>query len=409
MILGLVGPDLNAQANWQSATLTTTTGEELTGYIEDRRWRFRIRNLRFRSSEEAPVQKINLQDLTAFRTGSRRYLVQDVTINTSPRDRDKLVSQENAERTKIRAALLVLTAGPVSLYEYTDEESNRHYFIQASGKDLEYLDFGRYAMEQQNNKTFYRESNAFRGTLLRLLDDCFRLRQETIKVKYRRQELVSLIDSYYYCRGDRPDYTLDQENGTWSFGPDLGLIRANPTYGEIENSIYPFTNLTSSEPAIGAHLKYRFGGPRGAVAIRFGALYHNFNVTASVPDLEEEDPSINSTFEYNFNERSLHFQLGPEVVIVRSRYPVFLETMAEYHRVFSYQENRFNRRIVNGQEVLDGLFFNFPNQGALSLSMGLGVVVGDARLSLRGSISRRKYPTYVLNLYRLGVMGSYDF
>lgn len=83
--------------------------------------------------------------------------------------------------------------------------------------------------------------------------------------------------------------------------------------------------------------------------------------------------------------------------------------MAEYHRILDYQESRFNRQTINGEEVLDGLFYDFSDQGAFSLSAGVGVIISKARNSLRGTATRRKYETYLLNLYQLGVIGSYDF
>lgn len=408
-ILCFAGNTLYSQTNWESASITTTSGEIIQGYAEDRRWRFRIRSLRFRENADARVVKYSLSELSAFRLGDRRYLVQDVKVNTSPRDPQKLVPETEKTYEKQHLALLTLIDGPISLYEFTDEDSNRHYYIKERGRALEYLDFGKYKTEKRFSKTFYKESNTFRGTLLRVLDGCTRLRPEIIKAKYRKDDLVSLINNYYRCGAGDPDYELRSEKGVWSVGLDAGMIQATPTYGEIEDPVYPFRDLTSWDPALGAHVKYRFGGRRGNVALRLGAQYHSFNVSSSAPDLEEEDPSTNSTFQYNYTEQALHIQLGAEVIIVRSRLPLFLETMAEYHQLFDYRENRFNRRVVNGQEVITGQFNNFSNRGALSLSAGVGVVVGNARLSLRGSATRRKYPRYVLNLYRVGVMGSYDF
>ena len=400
---------LGAQPNWQTAQLSTTDGEELTGYVEDRRWRYRLDPVRFRKSPNSAVQKFPLSALTRFRSGNRRYLVREVAINYSPRDPRELVREEQAVRKKVRAALRILVEGRASLYEYTDDRSNHHYFLSTDGGPLVYLEFARYALETRGGKTRYREANTYRGSLLRLLAACPRMRPEILRTPYRREALVRLIGNYHDCRGAAPDYLPEREGSSWTFGPDFGIIRSNPTYGDIEDPVFPFSGLSSREAAFGGHLKYRFGGPRGAVALRFGVLYHEFDVDDEVPDPEEEDPAAGSVFRYNYTERGLHFQFGPEVVLVRSRYPIFFESVAEYHRILSYSENRFNRRLVGGQEVLDGRFYNFPDTGALSLSAGFGIMVGKARLSLRASASRRSYPTYVLNLYRVGVMGSVDF
>lgn len=409
LLTGLAVSPVYAQSNWASATVVTSSGEEMSGYLESRPWNFRIRQLRFREQTEGATIKLQLADVRSFRIGERRYLVRDVTLNTSPRNPRALVSAEEATTKKLRVALLVLLEGPRSLYEYVDELTNRHYFTGGDDGSVIYLDFARFATEKRNSKTFYRESNVFRGVLMSLMKDCFRLRPEITRVAYTREALLELFDNYYRCAGDTPAYRLSREGGFWSVGVNAGIVRALPTYGEIERNIYPFTDLESIDPVFGAHLKYRFGGKHGTVALRLAGQYHSFSLTTSVPDPEEEDPGVASTFQYNYSERAIHLQLGPEIILVRSRYPLYLETMAEYHRVLSYRESRFNRRLVNGQEEIDGLFYSFGDRGVLSLSAGFGMVIGNARLSLRGSASRRKYPTYVLNLYRVGLMGSYDF
>jgi hypothetical protein len=308
-----------------------------------------------------------------------------------------------------RIALLVLVEGSVSLYEYSDERGNAHFFLRRIGQRLEYLDYGRYMVEAENGRTSYNETSPFRARLVSALSTCDRIREDILKANYRREALMDVFERYYNCGQERSGYWLTPEGGVWQFGPDLGMVKGNPTYGEIEDQIYPFRNLSSWGPAFGGHAKYRFAGRHGSVAVRLGIFYHSFNVSASAIDPEEEDLTTNATFQYGYNERSLHFQLGPEVVLVRSRYPLFLETMAEYHRILDYQESRFLTSTQNGQVVADGVAYDFSNRDAFSLTAGAGIIAGQARLSFRVSATRRKYPTYVLNLYRLGFVGSIDF
>ena len=85
---------LHARTNWQPATITTVTGEELTGEVDDQRWRFSVRNLRFRNSEDGQPERYPLSSISAFKVDGRRYIVEDMTINVSPRDPRKLVTQD---------------------------------------------------------------------------------------------------------------------------------------------------------------------------------------------------------------------------------------------------------------------------------------------------------------------------
>lgn len=398
-----------SQANWQAAEITLADGAERRGEIDDRRWSYRFDDFRFRSSPKEERSRIPLTDVQRFTVNGRRYEVADITFNASPRDLRQLLRQEDRAEQTVRAALLVLVEGPVSLYEYDDESGNAHFFFQQTGQSLIYLDFGRYELDAEDGRTIYNEVSSYRSQLITALASCDRIREDILRARYRREALLEVFERYYNCGQKRSGYWYTPDKGIWQVGPDLGMVKSNPTYGENDFPVYPFRNLVSWEPAFGGHAKYRFGGPHGSVAIRLGAWYHSFNVTASLPDPEEADPVADATYNYLYNERGLHFQLGPEIVLVRSRYPIFLETMAEYHRVLSYQESRFLTRTVNGQTTAEGIAYDFSNRGAFSLSTGAGIVAGKARLSLRLSATRRKYDTFVLNLYRMGVVGSYDF
>ncbi len=400
---------LQAQPNWQSATLTLIDGMTLEGEVDDRHWGFHFDDLRFRTSAKSDRQRLPLNSLMRFEINGRRYEVREITFNASPREPSQLLRQEDRAEQQRTAALLVLVEGSVSLYEYADDRGNAHFFLRRAGEPLRYLDYGRYKLEAYNGRTTYNEVNYFRSTLIGQLSGCERIRQDILQARYRRESLMDVFETYYNCGQQRSGYWLERESGIWQFGPDLGLVKGNPTYGDIEVPVFPFRRLAAWAPGLGAHAKYRFGGPHGSVAVRLGVWYHSFAVGATAPDPEEEDPAANANFQYLYNERSVHFQLGPEVILVRSRFPLFLESMAEYHRILDYQESRFLTRTVNGQTTADGVSYDFSNRGAFSLSLGAGIIAGQARLSLRGSATRRKYDTYLLNLYRLSVVGSVDF
>lgn len=410
LLLCLILPvSLLAQPNWQVAEITLTDGAERRGEIDDRRWSYHFDDFRFRISAKQGLSRIPLSSVQRFTVNGRRYEVAEVNINTSSRDTRQLLRQEHRSVQTLRVPLLVLVEGPMSLFEYDDERGNAHFFLRENGQPLEYLDYGRYELDSEDGRTLYNEVNAFRSQLITALAGCLRIQQDILTARYRRETLLDIFEKYYNCGRARSGYWFTPEKGVWQLGPDLGMVKSNPTYGEIEEVVYPFRRLNSWEPAYGLHAKYRFAGPHGSVGVRLGAWYHSFNVSASVPDPEEEDPAAEATFNYSYNERSLHFQLGPEIVILRTRYPVFLETMVEYHRILNYQESRFLTRTIGGQTTAEGIFHDFSRQGAFSLTTGAGIVAGKARVSLRLSATRRKYDTYVLNLYRMGFVGSYDF
>lgn len=401
--------EIDAQSNWQAAVITKADGEKLVGKIDDRRWGFRIRQLRFMVAGTEEINRYQIADLKAFTVAGRNYQVITASVNTSPRITRELVVQEKRSQETSAKALMLILEGPLSLYEYVDEESNFHFFLKDQRERFRYLEFGKYLLEERGSKVIYQEANDFRPALLQAMADCPQLSTEISKIKYQKGALVNLLKRYYGCLGKRASYELPISEGGWSFGPDVGFVRSSPFYGEIAPNAIFFSRLSSWDPIFGAHLKYRFSGLATDVAIQFGVRYHSFNIQESRPDSKTENPNINSTLEYFYNERSIHFQLGPEAILVRSRYPVVLETAVHYHYLLDYQESRFNQRIINGVASATGLAYDFSNRGAFSLSIGAGVIIGDARLTLWGSATRRSYDTFVLNLYRFGFRGSYDF
>lgn len=400
---------LSAQSNWQPAVIITAEGEQLTGKIDDRRWGFRIRQLRFRPAGSQEVQRLFIPDLKSFTVAGRQYSVGNFSVNTSPRATLDLVKPERKSEERSPKAIMLLLEGPISLYAYVDEQSNTHFFAKKRGGDFTYLEFGRYLLDQEYSKTYYTEPNVFRDQLFSLLRDCPKLELEISRVKYRQDPLIKLFERYYACNNERAIYELPNTEGGWSFGVDAGMIRSMPDYGEIEPGAIFFNGLSSNDLAAGAHLKYRFSGLSGDVAVRLGVWYESFDVTKSVPNPEVSSPNVTSSQEYFFNERSIHFQLGPEAILVRSRFPVVLETAAHFHRILDYRESRFDQRIENGMITTTGLAYDFANSNAFSLSFGAGLIIGPGRITLRASATRRAYDKFVLNLFRVGIIGSYEF
>ena len=409
LVFLLLSVGLMAQSNWQSAVITTADGEQLVGKIDDRRWGFRIRQLRFKPAGSQEVQRLFIPDLKSFTVADRQYFVRDLAVNSSPRATLDLVKPERRSVEQSPKAIMLLLEGPVSLFSYVDEQSNTHFFAQKRGGEVTYLEFGRYLLDQEYSKTYYTEPDVFRDQLIDLLRDCPKLELEISRVKYRQEPLIKLFERYYACSNERATYELPRTEGGWSFGVDAGVVRSTPDYGEIEPGAIFFSGLSSTDPAAGAHLTYRFSGLSGDVAVRLGVWYESFEVTKSVPLAESSSPTVTSSQEYFFNERSIHFQLGPEAILVRSRFPVVLETAAHYHRILDYRESRFNQRIENGMITTTGLAYDFANSNAFSLSFGAGIIIGPGRITLRASATRRVYDTFVLNLYRVGVIGSYEF
>jgi len=400
---------LPAQSNWRSGKLMTTEGVEEEVRIDDRNWTYHFNSLRVKPLKTNDARRVSLKELQSFTVNGRRYVVRDITINSAPRDPRHLVAADRQGKTRLRAALLVLVDGPLTLYEYADVRTNSHFFISHAESDFEYLRHNRYAMADRENRSGYQENNGFRGQLARAMASCPRMRFELSGLGYRRDELLEKFENYYNCGRQRSGYWHEPPGNAWLFGLDVGAHLTTPDYGVLPNDAFRFSELSSVDPTFGLHAKYRFGGRYGSVAVKFTAMYHAYGIERSVDDPEVSREDQTAVYNYVSRERSVHLQLGPRVVLVPTRYPVFLESTIEYHRILEYSE--FQSRAVTDPlgTVVTGSPLVVRNQGALGLSIGAGLIAGHFSLSLRGTAVRRAYPDRVLNLYRVSLLGSYDF
>jgi hypothetical protein len=400
---------LAAQSNWHFGKITTNEGIEKKGQIDDRNWTYHFKNFRIKNTKSGKIERVDLKDITSFTVNGRRYFVGDIPVNTSPRGVGDLLRPHQQETETIRGALLLLVEGPLALYEYADKRTNSHFFIGHPDGTLEYLNHNRYFMDDQYERSGYQENNGFRGQLVQAMQDCERMSFELRTLEYRRDKMLEVFENYYNCGRKRSGYWHEPGGNAWFFGLDIGAHITSPKYGQLPPGGYRFSDLSSTDPTFGLHAKYRFGGRYGSVSVKLTALYHQFNISETTPDPDVRGESTTASFGYAARERSVHLQLGPQVILVPSRYPIFLESTVEYHHIIDYSE--FHSRTVTNASgtITAGTPLSTRNQPALGLSFGAGIVVGDLSFSLRGTAVRRKYSDTVLNLYRVGIIGAYDF
>lgn len=400
---------LFAQSNWKSGGFYTHDSHLEEAKIDDRNWTYHFKNIRVKLTGSDKTVRIDLKDITSFRVGDRRYIVRDIEINAAPRDVRRLVSAEQQETETLRGALLLLVEGPLALYEYADARTNSHFFIGHPDGSLEYLSHKRYAMEDKYKRSGYQESNGYRGQLVQAMADCERMDYEIRILKYRRDEMLEVFENYYNCSRKISGYWHEPEGNTWFFGLDLGVYNTTPNYGKLPDNVLRFTDLSSLDPTFGVHAKYRFGGRYGSVSIKFAAMYHQFEIDDTAFDEDVRGENTTAIFGYSARERSVHLQLGPQIVLVPTRYPIFLESTIEYHHLISYNEFQFRAVTSPTETILSGTPLAIRNQGAMGLSIGAGIMMGHFSFSFRGTAVRRKYDDRLLNLYRVGLLGAYDF
>ena len=409
LIFLIASLSLSAQSNWQFAEVMMQDGTTRVGEVDDRHWGFRFRNIRFRPQGERRAQRLAIDEIRRFDVAGRRYEIVDEAVNTSPRRTVDLVEQQYRTEDGSRKPMQLLVEGPLSLYEYYDERSNSHFFIRTPNGEVVYLEFGRYLVDKDFAKFYYSEVNNYYTTLRQQMQDCAWIGEDINRTRYTRASLMRLFQRYYECSTRPLAYEMPPDRGQWTFGANVSFVGSNLRYGKLPAGALFFGDLTSYDPVFGAHARYRFGGFASDVSISLGAKYHDFSVQRSRLAEEDPVPGITQTEEYAYREQTVMFEVTPEVILVRSRYPVILSTTAAYHHILNYQESRFIQRVSGTDLSTTGLFYNFRGRGAFSLGLSAGVLIGHTRIQFWGSATRRSYDDFSLNLYRYGITGSYDF
>lgn len=398
---------LTAQTNWRAGTITTVDGRTRNVDIDDRRWGFHFDRIRIRAGDGGTVTRLPVSELASFAVSNRRYVIRRITVNLAPRVINELVRREDAPRETLLAPLLVLQAGDPGLYEYNDRASNNHFFLGDAAGRLLPLRFGRYARGEVNSYIRYVTDNGFRRQLARTFADCPSVRDRTRKLRYDRRSLLRLFDLYSNCKLTVPTYRFANDPNVLSFGLDLGAVRTNPRLSDLDFGDAPRPDLIRFTPLLGLSASYRFAGAEGAVALRAAALYHQYR-REGTGEVSISPPLFREFREVLLEERALQFQFGPQVTIVRTRYPIFVEPYVEFHYLLRYTDLRGTRRVFpNQEEVVEGDLTSRDGTGRLGLSLGVGVRAGDLTLSVRGGVSRGDYGPTGLTIYRLGALASY--
>lgn len=408
LLLFSLSEQLSAQANWRVATVELTDGRILNGRVDDRNWAEHFSEIRWRQGGENAVQVLPLASLQRLTINDRRYLVREVTIDQSPRDTRFLTPRTQHRLETVRGALLILVEGPVSLYEYLDRRSNSHFFVAGNDGQPERLTHALYRTFDDYERYTHQEDNGFRGRLAMAMAACPRLKDQIRDLAYTREALMDLYEQYYNCGRQSSGYWYEPRKNALLFGPDLALVHTTPNYGKLPPELFRFTGLSSDDLMIGAHAKYRFGGRTGMATLRFGIAYHQFTINRETPPVGSP-AGVSTTNSYFGEERSVHFQLGPQFVFVPTRYAIFIESYVEYHHILRYSELQSIREIGAAGTRVIGTPFDVRNEPAMGLTVGTGLMIGKATLSVRATAVRRNYEAFVLNLYRIRLGGSWDF
>ena len=130
-LMVLHGRPVAAQTFFETGYAVTLEGDTLQGQIDNQEWIRNPEDVRFRSSEAAPVRSFTPHKLAAFFVSGELYERRVVRVDETPLRAGKLAGNSIEQVPSSRADtvfLAVLVKGALSLYAYRDERA--HFYLE---------------------------------------------------------------------------------------------------------------------------------------------------------------------------------------------------------------------------------------------------------------------------------------
>jgi hypothetical protein len=263
-----------AQSNMVPGYIITAKGDTLHGFILDRNSSWSVSSINFATSAAGTPRVYDLSELSTMYLQSydAYYQVRTVEIDKKPVDMAQLES-DGARRIVTETLLLEqVVRGSIDLYDYTDEKSKRHFFVQKDGGKTEELPYVKYltAAGRIVEMPFYT------GSLQALTADCAKAGKPP---RLDRKALIRYITEYNRCMGDAEVTKVGKKNrliGTAFGGVSLGS--GSYQGGDASNNgirISQSNGSYGSSPAYNAGLFFEFHSSRASKRWRpgFQAFY----------------------------------------------------------------------------------------------------------------------------------------
>ena len=192
--------------------LVKTSGDTLRGFIRERvNWY--LPYVDFATTQSSELQRVSLADVTVFylKKYDTYYYGRVLEIDKKPVATTQLENAPARTMVKDTIALQLLVKGAVNFYDYTDENSKQHFFVQKNNGAIEELAYVRYSV--RNGQVA--EMPYFVEPLKKLLSDCDKVNQNDIR--YDEKALIKVVRQYNSCFGTTEQYYVKKERAKIGF------------------------------------------------------------------------------------------------------------------------------------------------------------------------------------------------
>jgi len=301
-----------AQTNYKKATVITTQGDTLKGYIDQKEWIRNPQRFTYKPTLEAKEE----QEFTTATSkyfeleGMDEYEHYEGRITTDITDLGKLNKFIDTSRVTATIFLKVVQKGKnVNLLSYRDEIKTRYFIQENKGATTEELIYRKY-MNADNNRVG--TSAIYRGQLLLAVqkyhDSPEKLRREIETANYTLPDILKIVHQINETTKKDSDLLYKKAPGV-RFFTGIGINRSNiDVKGRnnlAENATYPYSYFPKL--VVGADA---FINPNVQRLILRGEL----SITSTNGKISKIDKGNYLTMEYLQTLKQNTFSISPQVI-----------------------------------------------------------------------------------------------
>lgn len=186
----------NAQIKFEKGYFINNSGQKNEVLIKNLDWKNNPTEFEYKTEENSKVNKETIKNIQEFSVGTnQKFIREDVSIDTSSEDLNKISSEKNPVFIKQTVFLKYIIEGKASLLSYTGTLSNtKRYFYTVDKNKAQQLIYKPYLVE--NNQITYNDE--YKKQILTDLK-CDINNTDISSVNYKQKDLTNIFIKYNEC------------------------------------------------------------------------------------------------------------------------------------------------------------------------------------------------------------------
>lgn len=216
-----------AQDLFTQGYVLTTSGDTVSGLIENQNWLENPNTIRFKESSTSEVRTYSPSDIAGFGMWTEmeeHYRGVNMEIDFTPVKTPDLLYSKDRQLVRTNTFLRIRVLGRVSLYDLRDSSRKEHYFIQKDQGEIVELIYHRYIDNDNPQTSVVRVVSMFKNQLSSFLAGCDKIGSDDInKSKYTLFHISRLVRNYNTCiYPDEIQYIAKKDKPKLSLGVMVG-------------------------------------------------------------------------------------------------------------------------------------------------------------------------------------------